>query len=120
MRARLGPQEPGGQGTSSHNLGSHPDPMVTPWCRTFSRTVTLWSPLWCRTFTAPSGTTSWEKPPKRATHWLHQQKAGRHALHAFLLSYHSLRAPKGIPRQNSPHTMGPATPSIISCIIDSS
>ncbi|KAL6350213.1 hypothetical protein AAG906_004156 [Vitis piasezkii] len=77
MRARLGPQEPGrSRPPVATTWAPRPDPMVTPMV----------------------GTTDREKPPKRATHWLHQQKAGRHALHALLLSYHSLRAPKGIPR----------------------
>ncbi|RVW59016.1 hypothetical protein CK203_107798 [Vitis vinifera] len=85
----------GDQGHQPTTWAARPDPVVTPWCRTCSRTVTLWSPHGAEHSLAPSGTVGWDKPPKRATHWLHQQKAGRHALHVLLLSYHSLRAPRG-------------------------
>ena len=52
MRARLGPQEPRRPGHQQPQPGKRTLTLSSPlWCRTFSRTVTLWSPLWCRTFT---------------------------------------------------------------------
>ncbi|RVW37158.1 hypothetical protein CK203_111747 [Vitis vinifera] len=99
MRARLGPQEPGRPRPPIATTGQRaPTLWSSPWCRTCFHTVTPCHPRGAERSLAPSGTIRWEKPPKRATNWFHQQKAGRHALHAFLLSNHSLRAPKGIPR----------------------
>ncbi|RVW13294.1 hypothetical protein CK203_103423 [Vitis vinifera] len=52
MHARLGPQEPGRpRPPVATTWAAHLDPITTPWCKMSSRTVTLWSPLWCRTFT---------------------------------------------------------------------
>ncbi|RVW86043.1 hypothetical protein CK203_041509 [Vitis vinifera] len=72
MRARLGPQEPGrSRPPMATTWAPRPDPMATPMVQNVHphRVVT---PVKF----APSGTTNWEKHPKRATHWLHQQKAG--------------------------------------------
>ncbi|RVW67696.1 hypothetical protein CK203_063387 [Vitis vinifera] len=71
------PQEPGrSRPPVATTRAPRPDPMMLPWCRTYLRIVTPWSPSDAERSLTPSGTTSWEKPPKRATHWLHQQKAG--------------------------------------------
>ncbi|RVW44900.1 hypothetical protein CK203_112963 [Vitis vinifera] len=46
MRARLGPQEPGRpRPPVATTWAPRPDPMVTPWCRTCTRTVTHGHPM---------------------------------------------------------------------------
>ncbi|RVW23325.1 hypothetical protein CK203_100932 [Vitis vinifera] len=68
MRARLGPQEPGRpRSLVATTWEAHPDPMVTPLVQNVPSHPDTMSLLWCRMFPAPSGTISWEKPPKRAT-----------------------------------------------------
>ena len=100
MRTRLGPQEPGRpRPLAATTWAARPDPMVTPMVQNvLPHRDPMVTPYGAERSLAPSGATRWKKPPKRATHWLYQQKAGRHALHTFLLSHHSLRAPKGLPR----------------------
>ncbi|RVW21296.1 hypothetical protein CK203_110081 [Vitis vinifera] len=51
MHARLGPQQPRRPRPPVATTWEHTLTLWSPlWCRTFSRTVTPWSPLWCRTF----------------------------------------------------------------------
>ncbi|RVW75789.1 hypothetical protein CK203_059888 [Vitis vinifera] len=96
MRARLGPEAWEARSPVATSWETYPDPMVTLWCRTFFRTVTHGHPYGVERSIAPRGTTSWEKPPKRATHWLHQQKADD--MLSTFYSHIIITSPKGIPR----------------------
>ncbi|RVW16900.1 hypothetical protein CK203_088635 [Vitis vinifera] len=78
MRARLGPQEPGrSRPPAATTRAPRPDPMIAPMVQNVPpHRDPMVTPSDAERSLTPSGTTSWEKPPKRATHWLHQQKAG--------------------------------------------
>ncbi|RVW60306.1 hypothetical protein CK203_084062 [Vitis vinifera] len=73
MRARLGPQEPGRpRPPVATTWAAHPDPMVTPMVQNvLPHRDPMVTSMVRNVHPPPSGTTSWEKPPKRATHWLH-------------------------------------------------
>ncbi|RVX23757.1 hypothetical protein CK203_000817 [Vitis vinifera] len=77
MRARLGPQEPGrSRPPVATTRAPRPDPMIAPMVQNVPPHRDPMVTRDAERSLTPSGTTSWEKPPKRATHWLHQQKAG--------------------------------------------
>ncbi|RVW25567.1 hypothetical protein CK203_111026 [Vitis vinifera] len=106
-------------GHSSHNRAPRPDPMIAPWCRTYLRIVTLGHPSDAERSLTPSGTTSWEKPPKRATIGSISKRLDDMLSTPFAL-ISPLRAPKGIPRTKVFHIRWDNIPSITSCTIDSS
>ncbi|RVW57322.1 hypothetical protein CK203_079282 [Vitis vinifera] len=108
MRARLGPQEPGRpRPPTTTTWAARPDPVVTPMVRNVHSHLVV----------QQVGRNLLNEPPIGSI----SKRLGRHALHALLLSHHSLRAPKEIPCTKIFHIRwGPAIPSIILCIIDSS
>ncbi|RVW36526.1 hypothetical protein CK203_072893 [Vitis vinifera] len=118
MRARLGPQEPRRpRPPVATTWGTHPDPrvqnvllhrdlMVTPMVQNVQPHLVV----------RQAGNIFPNEPPIGSiSKRLDEMLSTLSALISFITS------PQGDSSYpNSPHTMGPATPSIISCIIDSS
>ncbi|RVW66504.1 hypothetical protein CK203_065518 [Vitis vinifera] len=106
MCARLGPQEPGRpRPPVATTWGTYPDPMVTLWCRTFPHQAVR-----------QAGRNLPNEPPngsisKRLDNMLSTPFCS-HIIH--------YDPPRGFLMPKFSSTMGPMTPSTISCIVDNS